>query len=106
MSGTVVVIGTRIAHETSRRFLLVSLVRAGAEVEHDIEERFGGCIHENERHGFLRLTWEKLENEMKRTMANAPDVQRMSHYFAGKALGYAKRDKGNRVFGVLRKAFY
>ncbi len=98
-------IGTRIAHETGRRFLLLNLVRAGALEEANIEERIGRYIEQDDRRRFFRLTWEHVMAGVNGGMHGGPDLERLTRYFAGKTLGYVRQYEGNRVFGVLRRAF-
>jgi len=98
-------IGTRIAHETGRRFLLVNLVRSGALEEADIEERFGQHIAQDGSRRFRRLTWEQVIAGVASEMRGSPEAERMVHYFDGKTLGYERQREGDRELGVLRKAF-
>lgn len=98
-------IGTRIAHETGRRFLLVNLVRSAAHEEDDIERRFGRYIAQADQRRFLRLTWEQVMTGVMRGMHGGSESERLTRYFADKTLGYVRQYEGNRVFGVLRRAF-
>jgi hypothetical protein len=96
-------IGTQIAHETGRKFVLVNLVRS--ESETDIEERFGRHIVQDERRHFRRLTWEQVVNDVAIREAGNRDFDRLVRYFDGKSLGYARWWVRGGEVGVLRRAF-
>jgi hypothetical protein len=98
-------IGTRMAHQTGWRFLLVNLVRSGALEEADIEERFGEHIAQNESRGFRRLTWEQVVVRVASEPSGCLEVERMVRNIADKTLGYERKYEGERVFDVLRRAF-
>jgi hypothetical protein len=98
-------IGTRVAYESDRRFVLVSLVRSGAAKEADIEDRFGPFITQSDHRRFLRLTWEQVLSGLLPEIGRSPEVQRLAPYFAGKTLGYAGKRERDREFGVLQWAF-
>ena len=95
--------GTRIAHETGRKFVLANLVRSAFET--DIEDRFGRHIVQDDRRRFRRLTWERVVGDLAREQAGNPKVDRLVRYFDGKALGYARSWVRGREVGVLRRAF-
>jgi hypothetical protein len=96
-------VGTRIVHETGRRFVPVNLVRSESEIE--IEDRFGRHIVQDERRHFRPLTWEQVVGDLASGRAGNRDVDRLVWYFDGKSLGYARTWVRGGEVGVLRRAF-
>jgi hypothetical protein len=90
-------LGSRIAFDAGKRFVLVNVVREGAKTEVDITkrfERYGRC---GDTRGFTRLTWERVRNAVVLSASPNADRERLLKYYHTKTLGYAK--------GQLRRAF-
>jgi hypothetical protein len=96
-------IGTQMAQESGRRFVLVNLLRSGASDEAEIEGRFGRFITQDDCRRFLRLSWEEVLSGLLPEICRSPDAYRLMTYFAGKTPGYAGNRDGYREFGVSRR---
>jgi hypothetical protein len=98
-------IGSRLAHQARKQFVLVNVIRAGATAEADIEERFGSHALQDVDRQFVRLTWEDIRDRVVLPGPVAAERDLLLAYLKGKTLGYAVRRQGSQEFGELRRAF-
>lgn len=96
-------LGSWIAAQTGKRFLLVNVVREGARIERDIEARFIALTQPNPQRAFVRCTWERIYSEFVLPSLGGPDADRVAQYLKEKTLGYSSVSKGTQ--GKLRQAF-
>lgn len=96
-------LGSWIAAQAGKRFLLVNIVREGARTETDIEARFNALTQPNPQRAFVRYTWERIYSEVVLPRAGNPDADRVAQYLKEKSLGYSSVSKGTQ--GKLRRAF-
>lgn len=96
-------IGSWIAAEAGKRFLLVNLVREGATKETNIEARFNALTQSNSQRAFVRCTWERIHAEFVQPRAGSTAADRVAGYLKKKTLGYSLVSKGTQ--GKLRQAF-
>jgi len=89
-------LGTWMAKQMNKRFLLANLVPA--DKEQRILWEFGTHIKEPDAGFFTRITWEDIYKAIVKTIISNSDTEKMLHYFRNKSLGY----DGN---GNLIKAF-
>lgn len=88
-------LGTKMAAQAGKRFVLVSLCAATSDVQ--IEIRFGAHLKSASDRQFVRFTWEQVR-EHCRTAARSQEMAAMVEYMDQKTLGYDRR-------GALLKAF-
>ena len=81
-------LGTWMAEQTGKKFVLVSLCAEAGDSE--IETRFGGHILATDANRFVSCTWEKIR-EHGRSLAQNPEVTRLVEYLNHKSLGYDGR---------------
>jgi len=81
-------IGSWIADQSQKKFVLVNLVREGSELR--IEEDFGNHIRQDDRRRFARWTWETIPQYLK--TIECSDAGRLFEYFRDKTCGF-KEDK-------------
>lgn len=81
-------LGTWMAEQAGKKFVLVSLCTAGGDSQ--IETRFGAHILTTDAHLFVRYTWERIR-EHGRSLAQNPEVTRLMEYLSHKTLGYDSR---------------
>jgi hypothetical protein len=96
-------IGSSIAQQQGKRFVLVTLVRANAQKEHDIESSFGELIQSNTQRSFKRLTWEEVYQTLVKPHRGSKDAELLADYLGNKTMGYSAADKSGNA--LLRKAF-
>lgn len=96
-------IGSWIAQQQGKRFVLVTLVRANAQKEHDIESCFGDLIHSSSERTFKRVTWEEVYQSLVKPHRGSQDADLLAAYLGNKTMGYSAADKGGEA--LLRKAF-
>jgi hypothetical protein len=97
-------LGSWIASQASKRFILVNVLRSKAEEERDIESRFGKHIQISPERQFVRVTWEQLLTEFVHMETGTPEGDRLAIYSANKTIGYPYDARGDPS-GVLQKAF-
>lgn len=95
-------LGSWIAAQAGKRFLLVNVVREGARIETDIEVRFNAHTQPNAQRAFVRCTWERIYSEFVLPRAGRPDADRVAQYLKEKTLGYSAASRGTQ--GKLRRA--
>lgn len=81
-------LGTWIAEQLGLDFYLVNLVLD--ERENEIVQLFGDHISENGHGEFMRLTWEKLYEEIESCDTSSGEKARELEYLNNKSLGYNK----------------
>ena len=79
-------LGTWMAKQMNKRFLLANLVPA--DKEQSILWEFGTHIKEPDAGIFTRITWEDIYNAIVKTNLSNSDTDKMLHYFRNKTLGY------------------
>lgn len=83
-------LGSWIAKRLEKRFLLVNLVRAGAEKRIAVD--FGRHIKQSDERRFVRWTWESLEPLLKASDDEAS--KRLYEYMVQKTIGFREfRDR-------------
>jgi len=90
-------LGSRIAFDAGKRFVLVNVVREAAKTEVDIAKRFELHASCRDARAFARLTWEKIRDRVVLSDRSNADRERLLKYYHTKTLGYAN--------GQLRRAF-
>lgn len=96
-------LGSWIAAQAGKRFLLVNVVREGAKIESDIEARFAALTQPNPQRAFVRCTWERIYSEFVLPRADNTDADRVGQYLKGKTLGYSAASRQTQ--GKLSLAF-
>lgn len=97
-------LGSWIADQSGKRFLLVNVVRSQSEDARDTEAQFGQYISASPNRRFVLLTWERLFAGLVRSKVDIPDSNRLEEYFANKTIGYPY-DARNVPTGLLQRAF-
>lgn len=97
------ILGSWIAAQQNKRFLLVNVVRADDRTEANIEERFATLTQANPQRAFIRCTWERIHSEFIQPRAGNSEADRLAQYMKGKTLGYSSMSRGTK--GKLRRAF-
>jgi hypothetical protein len=93
-------IGSRIANEAGKRFVLVNLVRAAAKTESCIHDRFGAhALLDSDSRDFVRLTWERIRDLVVLSEPPNPDKNKFLAYFRAKTVGYMNGSL-HRAFGT------
>jgi len=87
------VLGSWIAKNLGRSFILVNLVREGAE--QDIEQSFGRYLNQQPDRGFKRLCWEEIFRDP--LLAGTGEAKTLLNHAAKTTIGYRN--------GTLVKAF-
>jgi len=96
-------LGSWIAAQAGKKFLLVNVVRDGAKSERTIEARFNAITQNDPERAFVRCTWERIYSEFVEPQAGSPNADRVGQYMRQKTLGYSSVSKGMQ--GKLRQAF-
>jgi hypothetical protein len=96
-------IGSRIAHQQGKRFVLVNLVRGDAEAA--IERLFGVQCMQTEQRRFVRATWEQIYEQVVMPLPASESKELMCFYFRNKTLGYKLQNAGPCERRILQRAF-
>ena len=96
-------IGSRIASEQGKRFLLVNLVLQAAEKS--IERVFGRHCRQDANRRFCRATWEDICEQIVMGQTESESRDDLLRFFRNKSLGYDLGDEGERERRTLRRAF-
>ena len=91
-------LGSWLAQQMGRRFVLVNLVPEAREK--DIEARLARHLVSEPRRRFLRWTWEAIYRHTRERCKAEPDRERLLDYFHGKTLGYDREGRLQKVFSV------
>jgi len=89
-------LGSWIAAQAGKRFLLVNIVREGARREADIEVRFNTLTQSNPHRTFIRCTWESIYSDLMLPKPGNPEGDRVAQYLKEKTLGYSSVGKGTQ----------
>ncbi len=89
-------IGTLIAAEARKQFVLVNVVRDGTEA--DITARCERHARFDNSRQFVRLTWEQIRDLVVLSGPPDADMERLLVYFRTKTLGYTRRGRLRRAF--------
>jgi hypothetical protein len=81
-------LGTWMAKQLEREFLLINLVRD--ESERDIEPKFRQWLHCNMASRFQRLTWEDIFRFISLNAIAGSESERITSYFLNKTVGYRR----------------
>jgi hypothetical protein len=95
-------IGSWIAHQTSKKFFLVNVVRQEDRRERNIEDRFHAHLPVSDRHRFVRLTWERIHSTVVAPRRDCSDSDRLTHYLGEKTMGY--RLPRGAAYATLKRA--
>ncbi|QQE80458.1 hypothetical protein [Alicyclobacillus sp. SO9] len=85
-------LGTWIAKEKGKKFVLVNLVLEDKEPH--VEEQFGRNLIQNSNRRFKRCTWEQIYRNVQTDIAG----NHLEKFFKGKTLGYPNRRDLKRAF--------
>lgn len=96
-------LGSWIAAQSGRQFLLVNILRSAAKRERDIVTRFGRQARYGSQRSFARLTWEQIYSELIRPANGTEEADGLTHYLVNKTANYQVSEA--RQEGVLRRAF-
>ena len=91
-------IGSWIADQQNKAFVLINVLRSQDKEEANIEARFGKHIQTSPRRRFVRLTWEAIRNDLVAKASLSLDKERLTTWFRNKTAGYDRN-------GWLRRAF-
>lgn len=92
-------LGTWVAKQQDLDFYLVNLVLS--EREKDIEAIFERHLYENQRMGFIRITWEDIYHQILNSNLSGIAKDTMIKYFRNKTIGYDGKGKLQRAFSIL-----
>ena len=96
-------LGSWIAAQAGKRFLLVNVVRDGARQEQNIEARFKAVTQSDPQREFVRCTWERIYSEFVEPTPASHDAASLGQYMREKTLGYSSKKNGTQ--GKLHRAF-
>jgi hypothetical protein len=96
-------LGSWIAAQAGKRFLLVNVLRNGARSEKTIEARFEAITQSDSERAFVRCTWERIYSEFVGPREGSPTADLVGRYMREKTIGYSSMSKGTQ--GKLRRAF-
>jgi len=96
-------IGSRIASEQGKRFLLVNLVLRAAE--ENIERIFGGHCRQAMNRRFCRATWEDICEKIVMRQPESESRDDLIQFFRNKTLGYSLRNESETERRTLKRAF-
>lgn len=97
------ILGSWMASQEGKRFILVNVVREGAASEADIEARFIAHTQNDIQRTFVRCTWERIYSDFVAPRVGDRKADRVAKYMKEKTLGYSSVSNGTQ--GKLRPAF-
>lgn len=95
-------LGSWIAAQSGRDFLLVNLVRS--EYEQDVEKLFGRHIKANAHRHFVRVTWEEIYQRTAEKSPSSAEKDSLLDYLEYKTVGYNRFGELQRAFSITKES--